>query len=123
LDEALKGKIARILSPYIVAINLGSVNGVKKGMIFAIVTPELSIEDPDSRTELGSIRFNKGTIRITDVHEKFSLGESTELVPLIRFPNLPERRRLNVRLTEAEFTDVIKVGDEVIEVKLEVEKK
>lgn len=92
-------------------------------MIFAIVTPELSIEDPDSRTELGSIRFNKGTIRITDVHEKFSLGESTELVPLIRFPNLPERRRLNVRLTEAEFTDVIKVGDEVIEVKLEVEKK
>ena len=117
MGEPIRGKIAKIFTPYKVAINRGKEHGVKVGMRFTITTPEIQVRDPDSKEVLGEIHFEKGRIRIEKVYEKFSIGTGSVIISMISFPQ-PQliRERLNVSAADVEWTDEVRVGDIVIEI-------
>jgi hypothetical protein len=70
----IEGKVARIINTRELAINVGAGDGVKTGMIFAVLAAEpLEIKDPDSGTKLGEIDREKVRVRVSEVHESFSI--------------------------------------------------
>lgn len=72
--ELIEGKVARILNVREVAVNVGSMHGVKKGMYFDVL--DLSgkdICDPDTDEVLGSIERHKIRLKVTHVQEKLSV--------------------------------------------------
>ena len=75
----IRGKVAEILSPIEVALNVGENDGVKPGMLFDILAKRgRGIKDPDSGEELGSIGLPKARVRIFDVHERFSVARANQ---------------------------------------------
>ena len=71
------GKVAEIIDNRTLAINLGSKEGVKIGMIFQIFAKSgKSIKDPDSREELGTIKIPKIRVKVTYADELYSLAET-----------------------------------------------
>ena len=75
----IRGKVAEILSPIEVALNVGENDGVKPDMLFDILAKRgRGIKDPDSGEDLGSIGLPKARVRISDVHEKFSVARTSQ---------------------------------------------
>ena len=75
----IRGKVAEILSPLQVAVNVGQNHGVKPGMLFDILSKKgRGIKDPDSGEELGSVGLPKARVRISDVYEKFSVARTNQ---------------------------------------------
>ena len=71
----LRGYVARLITDDELAINLGSRDGVKKGMIFSILDEATeNIPDPITGEDLGSIERVKAQVTITGVSERLSLG-------------------------------------------------
>ncbi len=70
----LQGKVAKILTEREVVINIGSAQGVKKGMKFAILapTPE-EILDPETGEKLDVVDRPKVTVQATEVREKITI--------------------------------------------------
>src|SRR6266566_4898215 len=70
----LQGKVAKILTEREVVINIGSVQGVKKGMRFAILapTPE-EILDPETGEVLDVVDRTKVLVQATEVREKITI--------------------------------------------------
>lgn len=70
----LQGKVAKILTEREVVINIGSVQGVKKGMRFAILaaTPE-EISDPETGEVLDVVDRPKVFVQATEVREKITI--------------------------------------------------
>ncbi len=70
----LQGKVAKILSEREVVINIGSAQGVKKGMRFAILapTPE-EILDPETGEALDVVDRTKVLVQATEVREKITI--------------------------------------------------
>lgn len=73
--EPIRGKVARVLNPREVAINVGTTNGVAVGMYFDIVG-RADIKDPDTKEVLGSIDRPKVRVRITEVKERLSVAST-----------------------------------------------
>ena len=62
----IEGKVAAIVNERELAINRGADVGVKEGMIFKVVEPELDVTDPDTgRPWAQSVerRFESGSLR------------------------------------------------------------
>ena len=59
----LKGKVAAILNPRELAINIGANAGVKIDMIFRLLG-EAVLKDPDTDVELGTVQHEKGKVKI-----------------------------------------------------------
>jgi hypothetical protein len=70
----LQGKVAKILTEREVVINIGSAQGVKKGMKFAILapTPE-EVLDPESGEVLDVVDRTKVLVQATEVREKITI--------------------------------------------------
>lgn len=70
----LQGKVAKILNERDVVINIGRVQGVKKGMKFAILapTPE-EISDPETGELLDTVDRTKALIQVTEVRERITI--------------------------------------------------
>ena len=70
----LQGKVAKILTEREVVINIGSVQGVKKGMRFAILapTPE-EVLDPETGEVLDVVDRTKVLVQATEVREKITI--------------------------------------------------
>lgn len=74
LDDLIKGKVARILNAREVAVNIGSEDGVRKGMIFDVLDGSgQEIKDPDSGQILGSIERHKIKLKATIVQDRISV--------------------------------------------------
>lgn len=73
-DSLIYGKVAAILNEREVVINIGSDQGVKKGMKFAILaaTPE-QIIDPDTGLVLDIVDRTKVFVQATEVREKIAI--------------------------------------------------
>lgn len=70
----LQGFVAAILTERELAINLGSANGVERGMTFKVVEPEgIAINDPVTGKKLGTVRREKVRVQASEVHESYSL--------------------------------------------------
>ena len=70
----LQGKVAKILTEREVVINIGSAQGVKKGMRFAILapTPE-EVLDPETSEVLDVVDRTKVLVQATEVREKITI--------------------------------------------------
>lgn len=70
----LQGKVAKILTEREVVINIGSAQGVKRGMRFAILasTPE-EVLDPETGEVLDIVDRTKVLVQATEVREKITI--------------------------------------------------
>ena len=75
--QPIRGKVARVLNSREVAINKGSDDGVKIGMIFKILSTKGSeIEDPDTGEPLGSVDLVKTNVKVTVVQERIAVAST-----------------------------------------------
>ena len=73
--EPIRGKVARVLNKYEIAITVGTVDGVNVGMYFDVMDAyEQDIEDPDTGEILGSIERSKIRVKIIYAQEKLSIA-------------------------------------------------
>ena len=75
---ALEGKVAAILNERELVINLGSEAGMKEGMKFRVMAPEMQILDPESNEYLGAFAREKIRVKIVDVQPKYAVGSTFE---------------------------------------------
>lgn len=80
MSESLRGRVAKIISPSKIAINLGLKDGVEVGMKFIIYEEGEMICDPETRESLEPLELVKGKVEIINVQEKISIGESFEII-------------------------------------------
>jgi hypothetical protein len=70
----LQGKVAKILTEREVVINIGRMQGVKKGMRFAILSPTPEeISDPETGEVLDIVDRTKVLVQATEVREKVTI--------------------------------------------------
>ena len=75
LVEPIRGKVARVLNAREVALNKGSDDGVKVGMVFKILSSKGSdIKDPDTGESIGSVDIEKTRVRVTAVQDRVSVA-------------------------------------------------
>ena len=73
--KLIRGKVARVLNKYEIAINVGTAHGVAVDMYFDVIDAhELNIKDPDTGEVLGSIERSKIRVKIIYAQEKLSVA-------------------------------------------------
>lgn len=84
-DEELKktlAKIAKVVDPFTVVINIGSIHGIEDGQKFLIFgESDEEIKDPDTGEILGNIPIPKGEGVAVLVDEKMTTIKSIEREP------------------------------------------
>ena len=131
--QPIRGKVARVLNSREVAINKGSDDGVKIGMIFKILSTKGSeIKDPDTGEPLGSVDLVKTSVKVTVVQERITVastyrshrvnvgGRGLALAGLFEPPKW-ETRVETLRIDEAAIEDldeedaIVHTGDPVVQ--------
>jgi hypothetical protein len=83
MSKIIHGKVARILNSRELALNIGSIDGVKLGMFFDVLDLKgEDIRDPETQEILGSLQRPKVRVKIIAVQEKLSVAstyKSTEI--------------------------------------------
>lgn len=70
----LEGKVAQIVSEREIAINIGSLQGVEKGMKFAVLAPSpQEVKDPETGELLDVIDREKIRVEATEVRERITI--------------------------------------------------
>ena len=77
MSGLITGEVVKILTKYSIIINVGSEDGVKRGMKFLIFDEGDRVFYKEE--DLGVFEIVKGEVEITDVQEKMSVGESKEV--------------------------------------------
>jgi len=129
MSEPIEGRVATILNIREVAINVGSAQGVREGMVFAILSREsLQVVDPDSGGILGEIDRPKVRVKAIEVLDSFSICRTFEVIPGVNYSfllsqaflrNIPDRpKTLKVGDSDlpqpiSEEDSYVKVGDRV----------
>lgn len=136
MSDLIQGKVARILNSRELAINLGSQQGIEKGMLFDVLDLKgQNIKDPDTGKPLGSIDRSKVRVQVTDVKDQFciastfkknqiNVGGSMTFGPLAQtlLPSKWVTKYENLKIADQEKEDIlesqsyVKVGDPVIQV-------
>ncbi len=116
MPEPIKGKVAQIFSEYELALNIGSDQGVVKGMIFAIYSSPVPLFDPDTNEEIGQVTMETNRVEVYTVDKRYSLAHSFFSATQIStpFPTLFKpysRKKLNINRDDLmESEAIIKVG-------------
>lgn len=109
MAELLKGRVAKFLSRSKIVINLGSEHGVKEGMEFIIYDEGPLIMDPETGRALENLEIIKGRVKITNVQQKISIGESFKFisVPSLFMQDFQKTlsRRVDVVLTDVDIEE------------------
>lgn len=119
LTKPIIGKVAKILTEYEIALNIGSDHGVVQGMNFVISSSKMPVIDPDSKANIGTVSIEIARVKIYQVFAKFSLAEtygssSVSLPYPSVFKHSSSRKKLNVKPDDlAEFNSAIEVGNTV----------
>lgn len=74
----IEGNVAQILDQYTLVLNVGTSNGVKKGMKFVIFELGESITDPSTFQDLGNLEIVKGFVEVVNVQDKICTTRSSE---------------------------------------------
>jgi len=100
MSTPIQGKVTNIIDEYSVAINVGSRHGVEVGMRFDLGGEEISIKDPDTGEELGTVVYIKAKVQVHQVYEKYSLASSYEsmLESYLPFPSFRRTRAMTKSL-------------------------
>ena len=77
MTDPIRGRIAKILNVREAAINIGSKQGVRLGMIFDVVDDKhRDITDPETNQVLGSIERSKTRLKVTHVQENLCVAST-----------------------------------------------
>ncbi len=76
--EKRTGKVVRVLNPFEVVVNLGSLAGVEKEDGFVVYAQGEELKDPDTGESLGVLEIVRGRARATHVQEKLTTLRSKE---------------------------------------------
>lgn len=74
MTEPISGKVASVLNSRELAINVGSNDGVKKGMQFDVLVEPKNIVDPDTGEKLGTIERVKVRVQVKNVQERLAVA-------------------------------------------------
>lgn len=127
--EPLKGKIAQILNDRELVINRGTKDGIEMGMKFKIVE-NLTILDPDTDEELGSIERENIRVKVIDVQPAFAIAHTYQTYRTTGTLNLLSRSLgqmtassvTKVRTIRSSEDDsrvdakLVRIGDKVVQV-------
>lgn len=73
MSDLIRGKVARILNSRELALNVGSDQGARVGMIFDVTDPNVEeIADPDTKEVIGSLERPKIRVKVVEVQAKLS---------------------------------------------------
>jgi hypothetical protein len=74
----IEGKVAKVLNARELALNIGSMDGVRRGMKFDVIDPKgEDIKDPNTGASLGSLGYVKVRLEVSRVAgEHLSLAET-----------------------------------------------
>ena len=72
-------KVAKILNEFQLILNVGSRQGVAKGMAFVVYEEGEEIQDPETGQSLGKLEIVKGEVEVSHVQETLCLAQSKEL--------------------------------------------
>jgi len=118
----IRGEIAEIIGKYTVVLNMGHQVGVKKGMKFVIYAEGQHIIDSHGN-DLGPLEIPKAELIITDVQDRLSIAENTEVreIPTVLDPYQAMRVREPLQVKEIEVRNMkidktIVKGDKVRQV-------
>ena len=77
MRQPIRGKVARVLNSRELALNIGSVHGVRTGMLFDVLDPiDDNITDPDTGEVIGSIERAKVRVKIISTQAKLSVAST-----------------------------------------------
>ena len=77
MTQLIRGKVARILNSREVALNVGASDGVRNGMQFDILSPELhDIRDPDTNEVIGSVNRPKVRVQVGIIENRFCVAHT-----------------------------------------------
>jgi hypothetical protein len=77
MTNQIRGRIAKVLNSRELALNIGTDDGVRVGMLFDVLNPKgEDIVDPDTGDVLGSLARPKVRIKIISVQSKLSVGST-----------------------------------------------
>lgn len=110
--EPLQGNVAQIINARELAINIGEDQGVKKGMIFAVLaaTP-LEIHDPNTNDLLDVLDREKVRVRATEVRSKITLCKTYRKKLLPGGPYYTGGFFANLVRTPQEAVETLKAND------------
>ena len=137
MADLIHGKVAKVLNSRELALNVGSNQGVRVGMFFDVLDPELEeIRDPETNDLLGTVHRSKVRVKVSMVQEKLSVATTYKkwrvnvggtgllggaAVQALRPPKW-ETRYETLKTSEAtwealdEGRSFVKTGDSVVEV-------
>jgi hypothetical protein len=128
-DGLLRGKVAKLLNVRLLVINIGSKQGVREGMEFAVLNRNTGeIRDPDTQVVLGSVVLPKVRVIVTTIFEELSVAEvkggyrrggNLVFAPWLYTPESGTlRTQSNPEIEEIDEKDsIVKVGDVVMEIR------
>ena len=118
LPEAkrIRGRVARVLNSQEVAINKGTKDGIRLGMIFSVLsTKGADINDPETGELLGSVDVEKTRVKVTIVEERLSVASTFRTIRTnvggrgIGLANIFEPPKWETRVESLELDDTAKV--------------
>jgi hypothetical protein len=135
MSERIKGAVAQILNRRELVLNVGSEEGVKSGMNFAVLNPRgVLIQDPITKKPLGSVEIPKVLVEASRVQEHLTVARTFRTfrkneggtagfgLDIFRPPNWVERTE-TLRSSEKPYVEelpeeesYVKIGDPVVEV-------
>lgn len=76
-EERIRGTVAAILNRRELVINVGTDDGVEVGMEFAVLNRRgLSISDPETAEDLGSVEIPKVLVRVARVQPRLAVART-----------------------------------------------
>lgn len=70
----INGRVVRILDRQTLVLNVGTNQGVERGMVFGIYTPRDNIVDPETNAVLGEYRRLKARVEVRSVYPGFCVA-------------------------------------------------
>ena len=73
--ELIRGKVAKVLNKRMLALNVGSEDGVHEDMLFDVLsTAVCDVVDPDTREVIGYVTRPKARVRVARAGDKIALA-------------------------------------------------
>ena len=105
---SLQGRVAKILNARELVINIGQNQGVKEGMIFAVLAEApLIIKDPETGEQLGELDREKVRVRATEVNPKITVCKTYRQLRTTGFRGIQEMLTETVQMK----TETLKADD------------
>jgi hypothetical protein len=77
MSERLEGNVAAILNERELVLNIGAAQGVRRGMMFAVLNRRgMAITDPVTGEDLGSVEVPKVLVRAVRVQERTTVART-----------------------------------------------